>query len=78
MAGNDDIGIYTNFLILDMFQRRLGKEGAVERLIDRDRVEKSLLLQYGLGPDRAKTRCGVQDRAVFRSVSDPSHRRTIW
>jgi len=48
-AKNDKID-YTNFLILDSFVSQKGQ------MIDRDRKEDSLLLQYGLPPEQAKYR----------------------
>lgn len=64
VATNDTIGMYTNFLILDMFI------SGSNRMIDRDRVNESLLLEYGLPTKEAKRRHPGEVPAVFKNVKD--------
>lgn len=68
---------YTNFLIL---HRSGAGAGAKYRMIDRDRPEKSLLLQYGLPREASVTphpEVRGYPRSIFRNVEDPSYRRVL-
>jgi hypothetical protein len=63
---------YTNFIILDGFVGRDGKS----RMIDRSNPAQSLLLQYGLPPERAEMKHPVNVRqTVFASTVADTYRR---
>lgn len=72
IKSNDSLGLYSNFLILDMF----AKGG---RMIHRDFPRESLLLEAGLPareakwkhPDKAKA------RPTFQSVTDPRYKAAL-
>lgn len=63
--------LYTNFFLLDSHRTAGGL------LLDRDRPDESLLLQYGLPPDQAVVshpRTTTPIRPVFRGPGDPQYR----
>jgi len=70
VAGSDNLGMYTNFVILDMFT----KDG--KQMLNRDHPERSLLLEYGLPHKEAKSRHPGKTimSPLFRSVKDPNYR----
>ncbi|MCD6364512.1 MAG: hypothetical protein J7M14_01425 [Planctomycetes bacterium] len=65
---SDDIAVYTNFLILDMY----AKEG--KKLIDRGDPMRSLLLEYGLETKDAREQHPCKIKAIFRSLKDRRYR----
>lgn len=71
VSSSDNFGVYTNFIILDMFTRG-GKQ-----MINRDHPERSLLLEYGLPRKEAKSRHPGKAimSPLFRSVKDPRYRK---
>ena len=62
---------YTNFLLLDMVEQ----DGL--KMIDRDRPENSMLLQYGLPRNLARYPHPGQVTPAYRSPSDASYRRVM-
>jgi len=60
---------YTNFLILDSYV----VDG--RRMIDRDRPELSLLLQYGLPVELSQTPHPVKIKTPYTSLASPNYRR---
>ena len=67
---------YTNFLILHRTRAGAGKY----RMIDRDKPQKSLLLQYGLPRDAAVAphpEVRGYPRSFYRSVEDPTYGRVV-
>jgi len=82
-GGAGDLGTrtyYTNFLILDMYKAETGQLRG-QRLIDRNRPENSLLLQFGLEPDEAVfTHPQVEGEAIrpaFRDTEDEKYEVTL-
>ena len=68
VAVNDDVGIYTNFLILDTSTAR-GRD-----MINRDHPDASLLLQYGLPPGEGSVSHPGNIAPIYRSVKDRAYR----
>ncbi|MCK4601752.1 MAG: hypothetical protein KAU28_04765, partial [Phycisphaerae bacterium] len=82
-GGAGDLGTrtyYTNFLILDMYKAETGQLRG-RRLIDRNRPEDSLLLQFGLEPSEAVfTHPQVEGEAIkpiFRNTEDEKYEVTL-
>jgi hypothetical protein len=69
VAGRNERIDYTNFALLDGYVKR----GA--RMIDRDRPEKSLLLQYTLPEDQAQHKHPTKLTPVFPSRRSAAYRR---
>ncbi|MGC9454948.1 MAG: hypothetical protein ACP5HU_08785 [Phycisphaerae bacterium] len=69
VVGHNERVLYTNFALLDGYV----KDGA--RMIDRDRPEESLLLQYMLPRDQAERKHPEQLTPVFPSRQSAAYRR---
>ncbi|MFW6145976.1 MAG: tetratricopeptide repeat protein [Planctomycetota bacterium] len=59
---------FTNFLLLDAFESSRG------RMIDRSHPARSLLLQFGLPADEARTAHPVPIKPLFRSTDDRQYK----
>ena len=67
VSSNNELGVYTNFLILDLYSR-----GGFQ-MIYRDLPERSLLLEYCLAPGESKMPHPGEIPPVFRDLRDPNY-----
>ncbi len=72
----DELSVYTNFYVTSEFESKAGK------LINRDRAEDSLLLQYAVASDAGSIANhpkvnGQSIRPALRGASDPTYRQIL-